>query len=92
MSMKPILENSGSDIDRANAATADLGIACERCSQALLRIDREGTGPLSSAAVTGSSPAEMVGEAEGVPAPDWSARLWWTSQASYLPARGAFAW
>jgi hypothetical protein len=34
-------ENSGSNIDGASAAKANLGIVCERCSNAMLRLDRE---------------------------------------------------
>jgi hypothetical protein len=47
------IEKGGSDIAGANAAAADLGISCERCSQALTWFDREGSGvlPLSQARV-----------------------------------------
>lgn len=47
------IEKGGSDIAGANAAAADLGISCERCSRALTWSDKEGSG--ESAAVTGSS-------------------------------------
>jgi Fe-S-cluster-containing hydrogenase component 2 len=53
--MKPIFEKSVSDIDGANAAKADLGIACERCSQACSRSTGKEQGrsrlPLSQARV-----------------------------------------
>ena len=51
--MEPILKRAGSDIVGAKAAAADLGISCERCSQALTWSDREGPGslPLSQARV-----------------------------------------
>ena len=34
-------ENSGSNINGASSAKANLGIVCERCSNAMLRFDRE---------------------------------------------------
>jgi hypothetical protein len=55
--MEPILKTAVLILMGANAAGADLGIACENWSEILLGIDREGGGrsrlPLSQARIGG---------------------------------------
>jgi hypothetical protein len=64
--MEPILKTAVLILMGANAAGADLGIACENWSQILLGIDREGGGrsrlPLSQARIGGGGEGGRGGE------------------------------